>query len=514
MRYLKSVLILVALGGLAILVLRSIYPMPEEKAGADSFTIAPTDATALGAAILQAEAVNPGKSAVLALADGREALAARVFLIRSAEVSLDVQYYIWQEDTTGLILLDELRKAAERGVRVRLLLDDNGIPGLDPVLAALDSLPTVEVRLFNPFTLRSPKLASYLFDFPRLNRRMHNKSLTADGIASVVGGRNVGDIYFSYGDGVHYFDLDVLVGGPGAEAVADNFDLFWNSDASWPAHQFLSAVPGALAELIEAAARARETVLGSEYVGALRDSPLVRAIVSNALELEWAAVTLISDSPAKATGEITRNDLLMSRVAELLQTPVRSVDLVSAYFIPGTRGTEFLTSLARKGVSTRVLTNSLEATDVPPVHGAYVSYRPELVAAGVEVLELRANPEMPDEIDFAALLTGSASSLHAKTLGIDGERIFIGSFNFDPRSVRLNTEMGFLIDSPTITRSLSAALDQQGSFYRVTEQDGALAWAETTSDGTKILHTEEPGASTGTAILFKLIDWLPVEWLL
>lgn len=514
MRFLKSVLILAALAALAILVMRWLYPLPDQKIGEASSAIAPSEATALGAAILPVAAANPGKSAVLALADGREALAARVHLIRTAEVSLDVQYYIWQGDTTGLILLDELRKAAERGVRVRLLLDDNGIPDLDPALAALDSLPTVEVRLFNPFTLRSPKLASYLFDFPRLNRRMHNKSLTADGIASVVGGRNVGDIYFSYGDGVHYFDLDVLVGGPGAEAVAENFDLFWNSQPSWPASQFLPAVPGALEELTEAAEKARDTVLGSAYAGALRDAPLVRAIASDTLELEWAKVAMISDKPSKATGEFTREDLLMQQVADLLKTPVRSVDLVSAYFIPGKRGTEFLTSLAGQGIATRILTNSLEATDVPPVHGAYASYRSTLVEAGVEVLELRANPEMPDGIDFAALLSGSASSLHAKTLGIDGERIFIGSFNFDPRSIRLNTEMGFLIDSPTITRNLSAALDQPGSFYRVIEQAGALAWLETNGEGVETIHRDEPGASTGTAILFGLIDWLPVEWLL
>ena len=258
MRFLKFLVSLAALAAVLIVTMRVLYPLPAERNAVASAALPASEDTRLGASILPVAARHPGKSAVLALADGRDAFAARVLMIRAAEVSLDVQYYIWQTDTTGWILLDELRKAALRGVRVRLLLDDNGIAGLDPTLAALDAMENFEVRLYNPFTLRRPKLASYLFDFPRLNRRMHNKSITADGIASVVGGRNVGDIYFSYGEGVHYFDLDVLVGGPGAEAVSENFDRYWASEPVFPAALFLAPDPAALAELEETAAAARD----------------------------------------------------------------------------------------------------------------------------------------------------------------------------------------------------------------------------------------------------------------
>lgn len=514
MRFLKAGLGLAALLAALVVVLRLIFPLPDEKHAVPSAAIPPSEDTRLGAALLPVAAEHPGKSAVLALAEGRGAFAARVLLIRAAEVSLDVQYYIWQTDTTGWILLDELRKAAGRGVRVRLLLDDNGIPGLDPVLAALDGLENVEVRLYNPFTLRSPKSAAYLFDFPRLNRRMHNKSITADGIASVVGGRNVGDIYFSYGDGVHYFDLDVLVGGPGAGEVSRNFDRFWDSAPVWPAAQFLPPAPEALDDLAETAARARETALGTDFAGAVRDSPVVRSILSGADALEWTEVTIVSDDPGKGSGEVSREDLLMTRVAALLKTPERSVDLVSAYFIPGVRGTQVLTGLADSGVAVRVLTNSFEATDVLPVHAAYQGYRGDLIAGGVEMLELRANPRDVRALDLGAILTGSASSLHAKTLGIDGERIFIGSFNFDPRSVRLNTEMGLLIESPAITGNLASALDDHGAFFKVESRGGDLVWIETGEDGAETVHAGEPGMTWASGLAMTLIGWLPVEWLL
>lgn len=514
MRFLRALIVLVAAVAIAIVVLRVLFPLPSLDGREDSARIPASAETTLGAAILPQAEAQPGGTGIWPLADGRESFAARVLLARAAEQSIDVQYYIWQTDTTGWILLDELRQAAERGVRVRLLLDDNGIPGLDAELAALDALPQVEVRLFNPFTLRRPKLLSYAFDFPRLNRRMHNKSMTVDGVATVVGGRNVGDIYFGYGAGVHYFDADVLAVGDAADAVADDFDRYWTSASAYPAELILDEAPEGLASLAAAAEAARATADGVGYAKAVAAAPLVQRLRDGTLALEWGEVTLYSDDPAKGLGQAPDSDLLISRIAELAPAQ-HSFDLVSAYFIPGAAGTDVLTRLAGEGVRTRAMTNSLAATDVAVVHSAYMTYREALIDGGVEVLELRESAEQKVDRDLSTMIVGSASSLHAKTFAIDGEMIFVGSFNFDPRSARLNTEMGLLIPSPRMAQGLARALDAPEPFYRVQRgRDGALEWVETADGGAETVHPGEPETGAFSRMMLRAVSWLPVEWML
>ena len=515
MRFLKVVLALLVLGSVAILGLRLAHPLPPLPTEPPSVAIPASPDTALGRALLPRAAENPGLSGIVPLPDGRDALAARVLMSRAAEETIDVQYYIWQTDTTGWLLLEELRAAAERGVRVRLLLDDNGIPGLDSVLAAMDALATVEVRIFNPFTMRRPKLLSYAFDFPRLNRRMHNKSMTVDGIATVIGGRNIGDIYFAYGDGTAYFDLDVLAVGTAAEDVSVDFDRYWASASAYPAQVVLPPSHTGLAELAAAATCARGSVRGSDYLAAIGESPLLRRALAGEAALEWTTVTLVSDDPAKGLGQAEKTDLLVGQMPGLLESPERSVDLVSAYLIPGRVGTDLLQGYARDGLAVRVVTNSLEATDVPPVHSAWMRYRDELIAAGVTVLELRARPEPSASDTLTNILMGSVSSLHAKTFTVDGERVFIGSFNFDPRSASLNTEMGFLIDSPGIAKALARTLDGREAVYEVVQTgDGLLAWIETQSSGETATHTTEPNTSALERAMVRVLSWLPIEWIL
>src|SRR6056297_1779245 len=275
MRFLKFIVFLAACLAVAIVVLRVLFPLPNQTERTDSSRIPASDGTALGAGVAKAAEAHPDESGVWPLADGREAYAARVLLARHAEQSIDLQYYIWQTDTTGWLLLDEVRKAAERGVRVRMLLDDNGIPGLDNVLADLDAMENVEIRIFNPFTMRSPKLLSYAFDFFRLNRRMHNKSMTFDGAATVIGGRNIGDIYFAYGEGVAYFDFDALAVGPAAAEVSENFDAYWTSGASYAAADVLPPSEGGLDEMAAAVAEAEESSRGSDYAAAVADAPVL-----------------------------------------------------------------------------------------------------------------------------------------------------------------------------------------------------------------------------------------------
>lgn len=518
-RHLVFVLVGVAV---SIMVLGVLFPLPDRQGIVKSEAIPATAATGIGAAVLAAQAAHPGESGVIPLAGGGEAFAARVVLARGAEQSLDVQYYIWQADTTGYLLLDELRAAVERGVRVRLLLDDNGIAGLDAELRALDDLPNLEVRLFNPFTLRRPKLLSFTFDFFRLNRRMHNKSFTADGAASVVGGRNVGDIYFAFGPDEHYIDTDVMALGPAASDVSAAFDAYWNSASAYPAGLILPAAPDGLAQLQAKVASARAADLAGPYLEAISQSPLMRTLMAGSDAVEWARVTLVADDPAKGLGQQGAGGLLVDRLAALLTDqatgPRVSVDLISAYFVPGQDGTDLLTGLSAQGVAVRVLTNAQEATDVVTVHGSYAGYRPALLAGGVALGELRADPLIPRQDQrLATYLAGSASSLHSKVFAIDGQRVFIGSFNFDPRSAQLNTEMGLLIESPTFAVAVTQAVDQvmeRGAYALRLSPTQALEWVTQDAGGAQIVQTTEPNTSWLDRTLVRIIGVLPLEWMM
>ncbi len=515
MRFLRFLLVIVPVLAVAVVVLRLLYPLPPLPDGPASTALPPDSDTRLGAAILPLTEVHPGLSGVVPLADGRDALAARVLLLRAAEESVDLQYYIWQTDTTGWILLDEVRAAAERGVRIRLLLDDNGIPGLDNVLAALDALPEVEVRIFNPFTLRRPKLLSYGFDFFRLNRRMHNKSMTVDGVISILGGRNIGDIYFAFGDGAAYFDLDVLVAGPAAAEVSADFDRYWSSGSAYPAADILPRSRNGLAELAAATNEAWGDTIGSEYARAIADAPVMSRLLSGEDLLEWTTVTLFSDDPAKGLGRVSEDSLLIGRLATILGRPDRSLDLVSAYLIPGEAGAALFEDLLGEDVQVRLVTNSLEATDVPVVHSGWMRYRERLIRAGAEVFELRARPELDQLDSLATVLGGSQSSLHAKTFAVDGERVFIGSFNFDPRSAMLNTEMGVLVESPALAGAFSTALEQPGTVYRVTlDPEGGMLWTAEEPQADPVLHDHEPNTTAAQRAMVRFLGFLPFEWML
>jgi cardiolipin synthase C len=513
---LRASAVLAVLGALAVLALRITYPLPDISARPASTARPPSLETALGRAVLPAMAMHAELSGVVPVRDGLEAFAARVHLVRSAQASIDAQYYIWQADTTGILLLDELRVAAERGVRVRLLVDDNGIPGLDRELAALDALPAMEVRLFNPFTLRDPKILAYTFDFPRLNRRMHNKSLTADGLVSVIGGRNIGDIYFAFGTDAHYIDMDVLAAGPAAADVSADFDRYWASASAYPAGLILPAAPEGLDLLRGAAEVARGAPTAEPYLRAIAETPLVGSLLEGTLPLEWVPVTLISDDPAKGLDEAAQDDLLVSRLIEILATPREQVELVSAYFAPGDRGAGLLTALAERGVRVRVLTNALEATDVPLVHGGYAEARPALLAAGVELYELRAGPDAAAPAERFGLPGSTATSLHSKTFAFDRGSVFVGSFNFDPRSARLNTEMGFLIESPAIAAGVTAEVDAvpEGAAYVVGLNGGDLEWRLTGPDGATVVYDVEPNTSFTVRLLVGLVGLLPIGWML
>lgn len=490
---------------------------PEGQTPSSALPEAEGQATVLGRAITPQAQAHPGTSGIFSLADAREAFAARILLARVAERTLDVQYYIWRQDTTGTLLLEALHDAANRGVRVRLLLDDNGTAGLDTVLAALDQHPNIEVRLFNPFRVRSPKWLGYLTDFSRANRRMHNKSFTADNQATIIGGRNVGDEYFGATDGVLFADFDVLGVGPVVQDVSRDFDRYWASASSYPVAQVLPEVDPEQLLVLAAQARVVESdARAARYVAAIQQLPFVQDLVRGALHLQWVPTRMVSDDPAKGLGEVRREDLMIRQLADILRTPTRHVELVSPYFVPTATGVEAFEALTRRGVRVRILTNALEATDVAAVHAGYAKHRERLLQAGVELYELRRQAAPPARHKSAGAFGSSGSSLHAKTFAVDGQHVFVGSFNFDPRSIHLNTELGFVIDSPVLAQQITAVFDgpiRSESYAVQLDASGALYWTEQV-DGKTVRHDAEPGAGFWRRAGVLLLSWLPIEWLL
>lgn len=492
---------------LAVVLARILFSLPAVEGRVDEVALSPPSAGPLAS---RAARNRPGLTGVVALGSGADAFAARILLANAAVSSIDVQYYIWHGDLTGSLLLDALRRAADRGVRVRLLLDDHGTSGLDPEIAQLDAHRNAEVRLYNAFTLRRFKMLNYGFDFFRLNRRMHNKSFTVDGLATIVGGRNIGDEYFGIGPTPLYVDLDVLAVGEIVPEVAADFDRYWASPSVLPAGPIVRARKGD--PISDRVMRWRDDPRSEEYQAILQSSEIVASLSTGTLDLEWTDAVLVSDDPAKGQGAVAREDLLTGQLARAVGTVERRFDGISPYFVPGAAGVEAFAKLEARGVEVRMLTNSLAATDVLPVHAGYAKRRKKMLASGVTLYELRrmAIPETPDAL---GVFGSSGASLHAKTFAVDGARIFIGSFNFDPRSIRLNTEMGLLIESEALANGLHAAFDSNfgGLAWRVETRNGELAWVDSTAN---IVTTREPGSSTLRSFLLTVVGWLPVEWLL
>ena len=494
----------------------SSLPPVQERMASTAFT--DTVHTRLGLALAPALAQHAGKTGVHALADPRDAFVARAVLAAMADRSIDVQYYIWRGDEAGTMLFEALWEAAQRGVRVRLLLDDHNTGGLDPTLAALDAHPNIQVRLYNPVGQRAVRAINYLTDFSRVNRRMHNKSFTVDNQMSVVGGRNIGDEYFGAGRGMVFADLDVTLVGAAVQQVSLEFDTYWNSASAYCAADLLGREAAADVQALQARFSAnRSSQEAKDYLEAVRASPLARRLLDRTFTFEWTTARILWDDPAKTLGtEARRDDLMFPRLIQSLGRPDKRLDIVSPYFVPGEQGTASLSAMARRGVEVRILTNSLASSDASVVHAGYAKRRADLLRGGVRIYELK--PTAVEARDTDRGIGSSASTgLHAKTFAVDGERIFVGSFNLDPRSLLLNTEMGVVLESPRLAQALSAgfATTVPGVSYevRLGEDGFNLVWIEQTPDGPKT-HTTEPGTTwlqrTGVTVL----SVLPIEWLL
>lgn len=498
--------------GVVLLMKRTTLPALDGREA--SHAALDTEDTRLGRVLARAVASHPGQSGILPLLDARHAFASRVLFARAAERTLDVQYYIWRNDLTGTLLFEELHAAAERGVRVRLLLDDHPVANLDETLARLDAHPNIEVRLFNPYALRRPRILNFITSALRLNRRMHNKSFTIDSQLTIIGGRNVGDEYFGATDGVLFADLDVAAVGAVVPAVSMDFDRYWNSDAAYPVARLIPRVePARLDELARSAARLLQSTEATAYRRAIREARFTRDLLEGHASYEWAHTRLVSDDPNKAFGRAPREAHLGPRLRAILGRPETELALVSPYFVPGEAGVAAFTAMVARGVEVTILTNSLEATDVAAVQSGYARRRIPLLEGGVRLFERRLEASKGPT---RALWGSSGSSLHAKTFAIDRARLFVGSFNFDPRSNHLNTELGFVIESPALAQQLSERFRKavpESSYEVQLRDDGTLSWLERT-DGQAIHHSVEPGTTWWQRAGVEVLSWLPIEWLL
>lgn len=464
-------------------------------------------------------------------------LDARIELARRAERSLDVQYYLIQNDVTGRILLRALRDAALRGVRVRILVDDLYTAQSEALLRALAAHPQIEVRLFNPFPAGrgslATRLAASLFEFDRVNRRMHNKLFIADNAMAVAGGRNMADAYFQRDSLANFIDMDVLAAGPVVARLSSFFDVFWNSPQVYPIE---SLVPS---DAPDAVLRARFDAMTSPITTPAPAAPdsedrlghnaLSRDLAMRAdlISLTWSHAEAFSDLPSKvlstaAAGEPltdAAHDTVLFNVRQLVRAAQDEVFETMPYLIPGPEGMRSIRLLRERGVRFNIVTNSLAASDEPLVHSGYRRYRVELLRLGVELYEL--SPRRTANAAGFGTLGSVGGRLHGKLAVVDGKSVFVGSMNFDPRSDARNTELGLIISSTAIAqqmRALIVGLEREGAYrVQLNADDQRLEWLEPENDVGEpgpIIHREEPEADPWTRWKLELLAPLIPESLL
>lgn len=484
-----------------VLIVSGCASLPTDVQRTESFAFEETSETKLG---LQAQPLvkqHPGQSGFYALKEGIDAFAARVLMVEAAQKSIDLQYYIWHDDLTGKVLHDRLLNAADRGVRVRMLLDDLDTAGKDEMLHIINAHPNIEIRLYNPFANRDKRAGDFITDTSRVNHRMHNKTITVDNQATVFGGRNIGDEYFDAAERVGFSDLDALAIGPVVNEISDQFDLYWNSKWVYPLAAFKPEEPVTkeqIADFRKQSDAYLEEARGSQYSAAIRALDIVKESNLSDFEFTWGKWVLVYDQPSKVEAkEVKAETHLAPQLKKAFDAAHQDVIIVSPYFVPGSNFTEYLVSLVDRGVRVRIMTNSLAANDVSLVHAGYQRYRVALVSGGVELYEYKPIKGAPDKKQKSKWTGSSRASLHGKYFGFDQQYIFIGSFNLDARSVALNTELGVYFESPDYGALLAETFDKNAMTkgYRVLLTDeGELEWL-TLEDGKEVRFDHEPETS-------------------
>ena len=460
-----------------------------------------------------------GHSGFRLLTQPTNALMSRIALADQASQAIDLQTFHFNDDATGRLVAVRLLDAADRGVRVRLLIDAFYSPDPD-LFDALDAHRNIEVRLFNPFGSRDPGMLStmgqMLMEFSRLNRRMHNKSFIVDNRVAIIGGRNVGDEYFDASGESNFRDLDLLAIGPVVRDASRAFDTYWNDETVVPASAYGSSHndAGSLEKLRERLAKNLRQFTQSDYAEAILAELPHGATEARPGKWFWGPAELVSDQPEKVDATFDQPGLRIGpRLRQVLDAAQSEVLMTTPYFVPGEAELRHLLGLVGRGVNVSVLTNSLASTDHAMVHGAYSERRRPLVEGGVRVFELKPRPEQTQS--EAAEASGGDVTLHAKSFVVDRRYVFVGSLNMDQRSKLLNTEMGLIVDNADLGQALvdyfASATSPANAYEVVVESPGSeLRWA-TDDNGRRVLLKSEPEAGLGRRAKALLAKMLPVD---
>ncbi len=434
-----------------------------------------------------------GKSGFYPLPTGLDALGARLMLMDRAERSIDVQYFLIKKDLAGLVFAGKLVEAADRGVRVRFLLDDVFTTARDESLLLLDQHPNIEIRLFNPVARGGIGWINFLKDFERANRRMHNKSFTVDNQITIVGGRNIADEYFQLKTDSEFVDFDMLAIGPVAAGISETFDRYWNHQLSYPMSAFEH--DNGSYESLRAEAFAVLNTSGRDVYRRSTETPLVQDVRNRKAMIYPADAEVITDDPDKLLNKVSLDQkVLVTRMADVIANAESEVIVINPYFIPRESGLDFWKSVVNNGVKVTVLTNSLASTNHVAVHSSYANYRKRLLDAGVDLYEARANATEADQETGERL---ESLTVHTKLIAVDRRYLFVGSLNLDPRAIDINTEMGVLIDSPEMTGALAERFMTRlsaVSYRLVFDEKGKLEWHGHV-DGHPVVERNEPLAS-------------------
>jgi putative cardiolipin synthase len=489
--------------------------LPSDFARIPSVAFHDYEQTALGQRLAGVEAQHPGASGFALLRAPRPAFTSRIMLTELAEESLDLQYYIWEEDATGRILAERLVRAADRGVRVRILVDDMNLAGRDAPIASIDAHPNIEIRIFNPFARRSARIFDFITDLDRVNHRMHNKVMVMDNAVAIVGGRNIGNHYFGVDAEANFRDLDVVAAGPVVRKVSVAFDTFWNGKWSVPIAALVDR-PYTAEDLQETVATMRRNIAAHNYPHPLdQDVADLKAELATVLDsLIWAPGEIVWDDPAAIYEENAEGNIAR-RFFSKLETVEEELLVESAYFVVRKRGVETMKNLHDRGVRVRVLTNSLVSNDVLAAHAGYAKRRDDLIRNGMELHELRPDAGEARDTDAQSLFSAeSRAALHTKATVFDREAVFIGSYNLDPRSADINTEAGLYVESPALAEQVAAYMDEGArpeNSYRVLLDDGGdLIWV-TETDGEEVRYDKDPESGWWQRFQAGFIKLLPVE---
>ena len=483
-----------------------------------------TAQTTLAQIIQPLQEQHPDLTGYLVLFEPLEALATRLSLIDKAEKRLDLQYYIWDNDKVGSLALHALIRAADRGVKIRLLIDDNNAKSTEGIFLALAQHPNIEVKLFNPYRFRKYRALDMILDLKRINRRMHNKSFIADHQVALIGGRNMTNQYYNVSDNYQFSDVDVMLVGTAVKDISHSFDEYWNHEYAYKVQEVVkqSAHHLSYESLKRQLDEHYKRVTVQNYLDLTSNSQAIDSLMSRDIQLDWVKAEVVKDSPDKIKSKAKKKEHLNFQLIQHLEQPEKNVDLISAYFVPEKKGAKMLTDLAKDGVKVRVLTNSFKANDVAVVHAFYGKYRQNLLEHGVQLYEflpaLNKNDLDKNTEDLAkkakvSIKGLSRSSLHAKLMALDEKQVFIGSFNFDPRSAYLNTEIGVLLNSPPLAQAVHTTMDENLSKYAyklVLDANKKITWQRQTPQG-PVIYTKEPRMKWWQRAGIKMLSWLPIE---